>query len=128
MSAIAPTVEFSPADVSDAGLAELRSLALQAMNTAPRFGKWLHGWCDTDQARRARGESTCTYAHAVCVPLLADWSDTDIGGALEAVGVLVHVVGDFTASQFAERVQLGVVMEAALRLRQRPEGKNNDAN
>ncbi len=50
MSTIAPTVDFSPNDVSDPGLAELRTLALSAMKAAPRFGEWLHKWTDTEQA------------------------------------------------------------------------------
>lgn len=65
MSTIAPSIKFSPLDVSDAGLTELRKLSLSAMNAAPRFGTWLHNWCDTEQARRARGEETCTARHGV---------------------------------------------------------------
>ena len=126
MSAIAPTTEFGPNDVSDAGLVELRSLSLQAMKSTPRFGQWLHGWCDAEQLRRATGATTATYAHALCLPLMADWSDVDAAGALEAMAVLPHVVQEFTASQFSERVQMAVMMEAALRLKQRgPEGKKD---
>jgi hypothetical protein len=122
MSAIAPTVEFSPNDISDAGLAELRNLALSAMRAAGKFGEWLHGWTDAEQARRAKHEDTCRKSHALGLPVLADWSDAEVGEGLEAVGVLVHAVNDFTASQFAERLQLAVSMEAGRRLR----GKNDE--
>lgn len=126
MSTISPTAEFSPADVSDAGLAELRTTALSAMNAAPKFSQWLHAWCDTEQARRARGETTATRRHCLCLPVLTPWTAAEVGEALEACGIMVHAVQDFTASQFAERLQLAIVMEGALRLRTTGEIKNEN--
>ncbi len=128
MSTIAPTVDFSPLDVSDAGLAELRMLALSAMRAAPTFGQWLHGWCDVEQSRRGKGETTATRRHCCGLPLMAEWSQVDVAGAVEAAAVLVHNCNDFSASQFAERLQLAVSMEAGHRLRQLPEGKTDNAN
>ncbi len=49
---------------------------------------------------------------------MAEWSNVDAAGAVEAVAVLVHNVNDFSASQFAERLQFAVSMEAGHRLRQ----------
>lgn len=114
---VPPTTEFMPTDVSDPGLAELRRLALSAMKAAPRFGTWLHSWVDTEQARRAKGETTATARHACCLPLMEPWSDADVAGALEATAVLVHNLSDWTASQFAERLQLAACFEAGIRLR-----------
>ena len=125
MSTIKPTTEFNPTDVSDVGLAELRRLALSATTAAPKFGQWLHQWCDAEQYRRGTKSDTATRRHAVGLPLMAEWSDPEVGEALEAVGVLVHNVSEFTASQFAERLQLATTMEAGHRLRTRSEGTTN---
>ena len=121
---VPPTADFSPLDLSDAGLAELRANALHAMNIAPRFGHWLHTWTDHEQGRRTKGETTCTVRHNVGLPLMGEWTNKEAGQALEAVGKLIHVVGDWTASQFTERLQLGVIMECAARLKTEEEGKN----
>lgn len=128
MSTIAPTTEFSPNDVSDSGLAELRSMAFSAMRAAGQFGEWLIMWTDAEQARRHRQEETCTRRHACGLPLMNEWTNLQAAEALEAVGVLVHAVADFSASQFAERLQLAVTMEAAHRLRNPEEGKTENAN
>lgn len=112
-----PTTEFSPLDVSDFGLAELRTRALDVANAASRFGCWLHCWADEEQARRATGSLERTARHACCLPLMNTWSDVEAAEALEAVSVLVHGLADWTASQFAERLQLAVAYECAHRLR-----------
>ena len=117
MSTFEVTIAFLPTEVSDAGLAELRRLALEAADAAARFSTWLHGWCDAEQARRAKREATCTHRHALGVPMMADWSNREVGESLEAVGVLACAVSEFTASMFAERLQLALTMEAGHRLR-----------
>jgi hypothetical protein len=122
---VQPTTEFLPTDVSDAGLAELRRLAVCALKASTKFAVWLHGWTDTEQARRGRGETTCTARHAFCLPQMGPWTDVDAAGALEATAVLVHNLNDWSASQFAERLQLAVAYDCARRLRgekSKPEG------
>jgi hypothetical protein len=59
---------------------------------------------------------------------MADWANSEVAGALEGVGVLVHCVEEFTASQFSDRLQLAVTMEAAHRLRAGLERKTENAN
>ena len=127
MSTFAPTAEFSPADVSDNGLAELRRLSIDCLRASAEFGAWLHSWCDKEQARRAKREATATQRHVLGIPLMQSWSNKDVGECLEAVGVLVHCVQEFTACQFAERLQMAVSMESALRLKQLPTEVSTDA-
>ena len=117
MSQFAPTVAFIPLDVSDTGLAELRRIALSAMQAAPKFSQWLHTWCDVEQAKRPSGDMTRTYRHITGVPAMVPWTDAEVGEAIEAVNCMAHAIADFTASTFIERVALTVAMEAGRRLR-----------
>lgn len=120
MTQLGPTINL--ARISDDDLAQLRALALRStMTVAPRLAEWLHNWCDVEQAARAADESTRTARHLVCLPEFGEYTDAELGMALQAASDLHFVmIGEpESVAEIIDRVLACACGEAGERLRDR---------
>jgi hypothetical protein len=112
-----PAVDFDPAAIGDAALAELRQLTVRrVLPDAGEFGTWLHRWCDAEQARRQRGARNLV-KHDLALPPAPEWSDAQVADALAAVTTLSYSVTDSAIGQMVDRLVLVIADEAAARLK-----------
>lgn len=122
MNLFLPPVEFDPRAISDAALAEFRKLALQAIDEAPRFGAWLHRWCDTEQAGRMdKPRLTMPARHFIALPHdIGSYSNKELGQALEVTTYLSYHVSNVEVGAFIDRLVLVLAPLAAQRLAELP--------
>jgi hypothetical protein len=104
--------------LSDAGLAELRHLAVSMISEWGKFGAWLHGWCDVEQARRARGENCCTARHGFATPNATDWTGQELAVGIEAAVYAAAQAKDITLDEFCRRIVSALTDEAGQRILQ----------
>lgn len=110
---------IDPRRIDDEDLVQLRALCLRStMTVAPKLAEWLHGWCDTEQAVRA-GSGERSVQHMLCLPPLAEFTDLELGEALQAAADLHFMPGPPEAvAEILDRILLATAGMAGERLRE----------
>lgn len=110
---------IDPRLIHDEALADLRKLTVsRVMPMAGRFGTWLHGWLDGEQARRVTSPEVASVAHCLALPLdLGNWTNREIGEGLVAANRLsVHISGDVQIGHLLDRLSEAFCAHAFERL------------
>lgn len=116
---IAARNTIDPRLIADEALADLRRLTVsRVIPFAGRFGEWLHGWLDTEQARRITTPETATVGHCLALPTnLASWSDREVGeGMVAATRLSCYCTHDPQLGLLLDRVCEVFAGEACVRL------------
>lgn len=112
------SVDFYPARISDTGLSALHDLVLsRVLRRAPAFGGWLDDVLSRERLRRLRLRREVFVEVDIPAMPIAEWTDSDIAGALQAATILSYVVRDPAAGKLVDRLVVVITAAACSRLR-----------
>jgi hypothetical protein len=114
---VADTMFFHASSVPDDALIRFRKLAVETVSpAAPVLGEWLRKWVETEQYWRKTDPEHRPTQHTIALPPVHQWSDAELGKALQASTHLSYIPLVEPLGDFVDRVVLTIATEAGERL------------